>query len=387
MRNSKTNERFLYRLAIVADFKEERWPSMDRVAESLFRELSQVESIYVELIRPKMVRVFSILPKFRANSTAFNLDRFFNRFFFYPLKLFKVRRQFDIFHIIDHSYSHLVHVLRSNISIVTCHDIDTFMCLIKPESDDRKFPFKLMTKVILSGFKKASWIHCVSRSTLDDILRYKLVEESLTSVCHNGVDDAFFASPEEIIAPNTLTLIHVGSTIPRKCINFLLKVLAGLIEKIPKVRLIRVGGNLTNDQLFLARSLGVDKFIHHYTNVSDQTLRRLVSQSTLMLFPSRSEGFGLPLIESMASGTPVLCSDIPVLREVGLDSAEYAIVEDLDDWVNKACSLLDEAIQQNDLWQNRRNLCRLHAKNYSWAKTAEHCLNTYRRYFPENKVL
>ena len=64
----------------------------------------------------------------------------------------------------------------------------------------------------------------------------------------------------------------------------------------------------------------------------------------------------------MASGTPVLCSDIPVLREVGLESAEYAIVEDLDDWVNKACSLLDEAIQQNELWQNRRNLCRLHAK-------------------------
>ena len=139
---------------------------------------------------------------------------------------------------------------------------------------------------------------------------------------------------------------------------------------------------------FSLDNLGVDKFIHHYTNVSDETLRRLVSQSTLMLFPSRSEGFGLPLLESMASGTPVLCSDIPVLREVGLEMLpEYAIVEDLDDWVNKACSLLDEAIRQNELWQNRRNLCRLHAKNYSWAKTAEHCLNNYRRYFPENKVL
>ena len=57
---------------------------MDRVAETLFREISQVENIYVELIRPKMVRVFSLFPMFRANSTAINLDRFFNRFFFYP---------------------------------------------------------------------------------------------------------------------------------------------------------------------------------------------------------------------------------------------------------------------------------------------------------------
>ena len=231
MRNFKTNVRFLYRLAIVADFKEECWPSMDRVAESLFRELSQVENIYVELIRPKMVRVFSILPKFRTNNTALNLDRLLNRFLFYPLKLFTVRRQFDIFHIIDHSYSHLVHVLSPNISIITCHDIDTFMCLINPETDHRNLPFRLMTKFILSGFKKATWIHCVSRSTFDDLLRNKLAEKSLASVCHNGVDDTFFTPSEEISAPSTLTLIHVGSTIPRKCIEFLLNVFAALIKK------------------------------------------------------------------------------------------------------------------------------------------------------------
>ena len=141
-----------------------------------------------------------------------------------------------------------MHVLSPNISIITCHDIDTFMCLINPEMDDRNLPFRLMTKVILSGFKKASWIHCVSRSTLDDLLRNRLAEESLASVCHNGVDDTFFTSSAEISAPSTLTLIHVGSTIPRKCINFLLKVLAGLLEKIRELRLIRVGANLTNDQ-------------------------------------------------------------------------------------------------------------------------------------------
>ena len=112
---------------------------------------------------------------------------------------------------------------------------------------------------------------CKSFYFFDDLLRNKLAEKSLASVCHNGVDDTFFTPSAEISAPSTLTLIHVGSTIPRKCIEFLLNVFAGLIEKIPKVRLIRVGANLTNDQLFLARSLGVDKFIHHYTNVSDET--------------------------------------------------------------------------------------------------------------------
>ena len=64
----------------------------------------------------------------------------------------------------------------------------------------------------------------------------------------------------------------------------------------------------------------------------------------------------------MAAGTPVLCSDLAVLREVGGDAAKYAPVGDVGKWADKACSLLEEAIRQNDLWRARRDASRCHAQ-------------------------
>ena len=60
---------------------------MDRVAESLFREISQVENVYVELIRPKMVRFFSLFPMFRTNSTAIQFGPIFKSILFLSFKV------------------------------------------------------------------------------------------------------------------------------------------------------------------------------------------------------------------------------------------------------------------------------------------------------------
>ena len=194
---------------------------MDRVAETLFREISQVENIYVELIRPK-VRVFSLFPMFRANSTAINLDRFFNRFFL-SHKLFRVRKQFDIFHIIDHSYNQLIHVLDPSRVLVTCHDLDTFKCLLEPADNPAGHPFRLMTSRILSGFRKASRVACDSHATLSGVLHYGLLPESRMHLCRMGVDDSFFSAFEDCCEPLPRTLIHIGSTIRRKRIDILLE--------------------------------------------------------------------------------------------------------------------------------------------------------------------
>lgn len=374
MRNSKSNERFLYRLAIIADFKEEFWPSMDRVAESLFRELSQVENIYVELIRPEMVRVFSLFPMFRANSTAINLDRFFNRFFFYPVKLFRVRKQFDIFHIIDHSYSQLIHVLDPRRVLVTCHDLDTFKCLLEPADNSAGHPFRLMTSCILSGFRKASRVACDSHATLSGVLHYGLLPESRIHLCRMGVDDTFFSAFEDCCEPLPRTLIHIGSTIRRKRIDILLKTFSEIRKRLDDVRLIRIGSSFTDEQEKLADNLGVAGFIDTRENIADKELCQLLARSTLLLLTSEAEGFGLPVVEAMAAGTPVLCSDLAVLREVGGDAAKYAPVGDIGKWADEACSLLEESSASPNAWRARRDASRRQAQKFSWENTAINCV-------------
>src|SRR5947209_16116820 len=98
----------LTRVAVICDLIEENWPSMDLVGEMLVKHLSieHAETIDAARICPPMRRRFS-----RNNRSAgklFNLDRVLNRFLDYP-KLLKRRGEFDLFHLVDHSYGQLLH--------------------------------------------------------------------------------------------------------------------------------------------------------------------------------------------------------------------------------------------------------------------------------------
>src|SRR5438876_885543 len=108
------------KLAVVCDLVEENWPSMNLVAEMLLHNLSGLysESLTAQRICPGMRWRFtrpngSSSESARTNPTkrVFNADRLINRMWDYPRKLRRERDGFDLFHIVDHSYSHLVHQL------------------------------------------------------------------------------------------------------------------------------------------------------------------------------------------------------------------------------------------------------------------------------------
>ncbi|HEY6394219.1 MAG TPA: hypothetical protein VIX12_02305, partial [Candidatus Binataceae bacterium] len=150
----------LPRVAILADFKEEGWRSMDLVAEMLHANLDSAARGRIEavLLRPKYIRLFAVVARTRS---AENLDRLFNRLVWYPLWLIRNRKNFDVFHVIDHSYSQLVHQLPAERTIVTCHDLDTFRCLLEPSRERRSGVFRAMTAWIMSGMRKAAIVTCV----------------------------------------------------------------------------------------------------------------------------------------------------------------------------------------------------------------------------------
>ena len=335
------------------------------------------------------VNLIKFLSRTRKGS-AHNLDRLLNRFVYYSMKLRRIRNRYHIFHIIDHSYSQLIHVLDPRRVLVTCHDLDTFQCLLDPAENPADPLFRVMTSHILSGFRKASRVTCDSHATLSGVLRYGLMPESRTRLCRMGVDDSFFAAFEAGYEPLPLTLIHVGSTIQRKRIDILLKTFSEIRKRLNHVRLIRIGDSFTNEQEKLAENLGVGEYIDTRVNVPEKELCQLLARSTLLLLPSEAEGFGLPVVEAMAAGTPVLCSDLPVLREVGGDVAQYAPVGDVDNWAYKACSLLEESISSPNCWHSRENASRRQAKSSlgpAWRVTALQSTRKYLKSFLSNEQI
>jgi glycosyltransferase involved in cell wall biosynthesis len=376
------------RIAILCDFAEERWPSMDLVGDMLAENLQRDHSsaLRVVKIRPRFARRFSRLAT--TNSLAENADRLLNRLFDYPRYLRRILGDFDLFHIIDHSYSHLVHELPpGRAAVVTCHDLRTFRCVLEPDSEPRSRAFRVMTERILKGLRRALAIACVSESTRAELLQHCVAEPRRATVISNGVAPVYSPAPEiygdraaaQLLGGvGAIELLNVGRTTSHKRIDVLLRVFAAARRRHPTLRLIRVGGPLTLAQAQLAQALGVRHAIVQLPFLDSHTLAAVYRRAALVLCPSEAEGFGLPLLESMVCGTPVVASEIAALREVGGDAALYAPVGDLRHWINLVLDLLAERQQDSELWAKRRQKCIARATNFSWRKNAARTAEMYR---------
>ena len=371
-------------VALLADFHEEGWPSMDLVADMLATHLPRfaAPTLQVRPLRPMMKR--------RFGRRFWSLDRLVNRFHDYPRFLRSQRAGFALFHLIDHSYSQLVHALPPERTVVTCHDLDTFRCLWEPGHGGRGRLFRAMTRRILTGMQKAAHVCCDSEATRDELLARALLPPERTSVVRLGLRPEFIAPPDPAVEarvddllggqPDSIDLLHVGSTIPRKRIDVLLEVFARVKKEVePRARLLRVGGRFTADQQAQAERLGVADSVRVLPFLSPTELASVYRRATLVLVPSEAEGFGLPVIEALAGGTPVLASDLPVLREVGGNAAVYAPVGDVPAWAQRVDELLGESRTSASAWHARQDRCRRQGEKFSWEETARQTVEIYQR--------
>jgi glycosyltransferase involved in cell wall biosynthesis len=378
------------RLALICDFVEENWPSMDLVGDMLFDHLvsEHAPELAVTKVRPSMRCRFRRISMPGAAAALENADRCVNRFVDYPFWLRRRRAQFDLFHIVDHSYSQLVHHLPPGRTIVTCHDLDTFRCLLEPESEKRPRWFRAMMQRVLDGFRLAAHIITVSSATRDDVLRHRLCPPERVSVVHNGVhpscSPAANATADAVAArllPNdaigTQCLLNVGSTIRRKRIDILLRVFAAVRHELPQVRLIHAGAGMTHDQLQIARELKIENAVIELPPLTRDVLAAIYRRADLLLHTAEAEGFGLPLIEAMACGCPVIASDMPVLREVAGSAGTYCQVADVSAWKDTVIRLLDEKEQRKNAWEERRKQAIARASRFSWTETAQQTARIY----------
>lgn len=379
----------LPRLAVICDLVEENWPSMDLVGEMLFSGLQQehADSIHATFIRPSMRRRFTRLPALACRST-FNADRLMNRLWDYPRQMRRIRTDFDLFHVIDHSYAQLVHQLPPARTVITCHDLDTFRCLLTPMVERRGRALRAVAKHALEGLRKAARVTCVSAATRDQLLEWELLQPERVRVIPNGVHPAYSPEPDPradaeaerwLDQPrvDSLDLLHVGSTIQRKRVDVLLRVFGALRQEFPQARLVRVGGAFTIEQIKLIEHLKLADSILVLPFLEREVLASVYRRAALVLQPSEREGFGLPVIEAMACGTPVVASDLAVLREVGGDAVAYCAVADVNRWSELIGELLRERQKQPEHWVARRTAGLAQAAKFSWAEYAKRMVSLY----------
>jgi glycosyltransferase involved in cell wall biosynthesis len=378
------------RVGIVCDMREEGWHSMDLVADMLLEWLPLVSGgeIAATRLRPAMIPRWTRLPIIGSGSRARLGDRLTGRLWDYPRWLQPRRSDFDVFHIVDHSYAHLTRALPPGRTIVTCNDTDAFEAA-RDGATSRLDPSRLLAAHVLDGISHAAHVVCISEATRRDLIGTGRVNSLRTSVAYLGAHPACTPAPDEMadadidrqLGPRRFELLHVSSTIARKRIDVLLETFGRFRALQPDARLVRVGGPLTREQETLARRLGVFDAVVQLPFLERKQLAAVYRRAAIVLLPSDREGFGLPVVEAMACGTPVIASDIPALREVGGTAAVYARRGDVDRWVEALQSLQRER-SDPACRAKRRAACLNAAAAFDWRRYAEQMADLYLRPVP-----
>jgi glycosyltransferase involved in cell wall biosynthesis len=154
-------------------------------------------------------------------------------------------------------------------------------------------------------------------------------------------------------------------------------VFAALRSRHPELRLVQQGGALTPAQRKQVAHLGLGDALLQPPKLDRATLAGLYRRAQAVLVPSEAEGFGLPVIEALACGAPVVASALPVLREVGDAACLYCPVGDVTGWVET----LDALLSGRHLPPTRdvRLAC---ARRYTWQAHTRTVLEAYQRLLP-----
>lgn len=220
--------------------------------------------------------------------------------------------------------------------------------------------------------KKADRIIAISMATKKDLMNiYNVPEEKIDIVYHGN---SLRLPVHELPLVSSPYVLFVGTRFIYK--NFVRMLKAWATSKFcHDLQIVAFGGGIfSKSEMLLIKDLGLERQVMQMTG-DDCMLANLYKYAEAFIYPSEYEGFGLPLLEAMHYGTPVLCSNTSSLPEVAGEAACYFAPEEIDDMREKIDKVLGDGSLRKDL--SCKGIAR--EKKFSWDKCAEETLAVYRR--------
>ncbi|MEM3570154.1 MAG: glycosyltransferase family 1 protein [Candidatus Jordarchaeales archaeon] len=298
-------------------------------------------------------------------------------------------------HSVSKKNASIYHILNATISgffnlnpfILTVHDLMPFTLFKERARSWANFGWLFLLGTQRSmrlGISKAERIICISESAKHDLLQFINVDSEKVRVIHHGVDHDLFKPRDKPEVRKRLRLpldkpiiLNVASEEPRKNIPTLLKAFKRLLSEVPDALLVRVGEK-TAEVNKIIDELGLRKNIV-YLRPGDTDLACLYNASDLFVFPSYYEGLGLPLLEAMSSGCPVIAGNRSAVPEVVGDAGILLDPFDIDGFAY----WMREVLTNEDLRAKLSEAGYKRSLSFSWEKCAKETLEVYREVLNE----
>jgi glycosyltransferase involved in cell wall biosynthesis len=291
----------------------------------------------------------------------------------YPLSRLLRRQGVNVFH----SFSPMVPRITACPVVQTIHDLAMELDpTVRGLAGARKE--RRLTRL---GASNAARIVAVSMQTKGDIASIYGVAEEQIAVIHNGIN-AVYQPEQDLTVRQQLRdqfgvggryIFMVGSDIPRRNYGRVLDAMAGVWDIDPRVRLLFAGRNeWSGTPIFAkAQAMGMLGRLIFVAGPTDAMLAQLYRDAALVCCASSFEGFGLSVLEGMACGTPVACSDMRSLREVAGNAAVYFVHDDVINISQTLSGVLDDGEYRRQL--RARGVER--AKRFTWGAAAAELLD------------
>jgi glycosyltransferase involved in cell wall biosynthesis len=321
------------RILLIGNYAPDGQESMLRYAQMMLRGLSRA-SHDVRLVTP-----LAILNRGqRANRGVWKWIGYLDKYWAGTGGISRAVREADVVHVCDHSNSIYVPRSARRPYIVTCHDLLAVRGALGEETDcPASFAGRYLQRTILRGLRRAHAVACDSRATLGDAQRLLGSDyRGLLTLIPPALNYPYQRLDEKEarrrmaacgVSAGSPYILHVGNDHPRKNRALVLEAFARICASW-RGQVVLAGEPIREEMRRRASNLGIAERVVEVVKPGNELLEALYNAAHALVFPSRFEGFGWPIIEAQACGCPVICSDRAPLPDV---AGRGAIVCPVDD--------------------------------------------------------